>query len=259
MGLLGDHMTQEKTLEELQADLEAKAEALVDWCNKTTEVPYCQDEVVAVEAALERLYRLRKGQAERSAPVQPVAQSLIEALTHAVEIAEAKRPGTWDDLLRYRALLATPPAQPTPTDGWLQDGGLLYRLTDGGNPQNRDEINVTMADGSRSPEARARRAGELLDRIRAGSQAQTTLVQESDHSDELTIAYMSGIHRGKELAAQPAAPLTEPELRAVLEKTNRMIANTMRGPFWPELEQACRAIEAAHGIPAAAPEKSRTT
>jgi hypothetical protein len=101
-----------------------------------------------------------------------VAQSLIEALTHAVEIAEAKRPGTWDDLLQYRALLATPPAQPTPTDGWLQDGGLLYRLTDDGSPQNRDEINVTMADGSRSPEARARRAGELLDRIRAGSQAQ---------------------------------------------------------------------------------------
>jgi len=27
-------------------------------------------------------------------------------------------------------------------------------------------------------------------------------VQEPDHSDELTIAYMSGVHRGKELAAQ---------------------------------------------------------
>jgi hypothetical protein len=48
--------------------------------------------------------------------------------------------------------------------------------------------------------------------------------------------------------AQPAVPLTEPELRAVLEKTNHMITNTMCGPFWPELEQACRAIEAAHGI-----------
>lgn len=52
-------------------------------------------------------------------------------------------------------------------DGWLQDGGLLYRLTDGRRPESRDEINVTMADCSRSPEARARRAGELLDRIRA--------------------------------------------------------------------------------------------
>jgi hypothetical protein len=42
---------------------------------------------------------------------EPVAQSLIKALTHAVEIAEAKRPGTWDDLLQYRVLLNTPPAQ----------------------------------------------------------------------------------------------------------------------------------------------------
>jgi hypothetical protein len=51
-------------------------------------------------------------------------------------------------------------------DGWLQEGSLLYRLTDGREPQNRDEINVTMADGSRSTESRTRRAGELLDRIR---------------------------------------------------------------------------------------------
>jgi hypothetical protein len=48
--------------------------------------------------------------------------------------------------------------------------------------------------------------------------------------------------------APAPVPLTEPELRAVLTKTNRMITNAMCGPFWPELEQACRAIEAAHGI-----------
>jgi len=54
-----------------------------------------------------------------------------------------------------------------PTDGWLQDGGLLYRLTDDRNPKNRDEIYVTMADGSRSDASRTRRAGELLDRIRS--------------------------------------------------------------------------------------------
>ena len=58
-----------------------------------------------------------------------------------------------------------------PADGWLQGGGLLYRLTDERRPQNRDEINVTMADGSRSPESRARRAGELLDRIRSAQPA----------------------------------------------------------------------------------------
>jgi hypothetical protein len=31
-------------------------------------------------------------------------------------------------------------------------------------------------------------------------------VQEPDHGDELTIAYMSGLHDGKKLAAQPAVP-----------------------------------------------------
>ena len=30
--------------------------------------------------------------------------------------------------------------------------------------------------------------------------------QEPDHSDELTIAYMSGVHRGKELAVAQAVP-----------------------------------------------------
>lgn len=65
----------------------------------------------------------------------------------------------------------TDPAAEVPPDGWLQEGGLLYRLTDDRSPVNRDEINVTMADGSRSNEDRARRAGELLDRIRGGYQA----------------------------------------------------------------------------------------
>lgn len=56
-------------------------------------------------------------------------------------------------------------------DGWLQDGSLLYRLTDDAHPVNRDEINVAMADGSRSVESCTRRAGELLDCIRAGQAA----------------------------------------------------------------------------------------
>ncbi len=30
---------------------------------------------------------------------------LLAALIHAVEIAEDKRPGTWDDLLQYRAII----------------------------------------------------------------------------------------------------------------------------------------------------------
>lgn len=51
-------------------------------------------------------------------------------------------------------------------DGWLQSGALLYRLTEDRRPSNRDEIRVTMADQSHSPESCTRRAGELLDRIR---------------------------------------------------------------------------------------------
>ena len=54
-------------------------------------------------------------------------------------------------------------------DGWIQDGHLLYRLTDGHRPRNRAEINVTMANSSRTKEARTRRASELLHAIRAAA------------------------------------------------------------------------------------------
>ena len=57
-------------------------------------------------------------------------------------------------------------AAPQPEDGgWLQSGGLLYRLTDERWARNRDEIRVTMADGEQSIEACTQRAWELLDRI----------------------------------------------------------------------------------------------
>ena len=54
-------------------------------------------------------------------------------------------------------------------DGWIQDGHMLYRLTDERRPRNRDEINVTMANSSRTEEARTRRASELLHAIRAAA------------------------------------------------------------------------------------------
>lgn len=54
-----------------------------------------------------------------------------------------------------------------PADGWLQDGGLLYRLTDDRRPENRDEIRVMLVEGSRSEDACARRAREVLDCTRA--------------------------------------------------------------------------------------------
>ena len=70
-----------------------------------------------------------------------------------------------DELRRLSALEQQ--GEDLQSDGWIQDGGLLYRLTDERNPANRDEIKVTMADGSRTVEACTRRAGELRDRIRS--------------------------------------------------------------------------------------------
>jgi hypothetical protein len=90
-------------------------------------------------------------------------QCCIAALERVHHATEADRLAAAD---KARAVLANITKEPA--DGWLQDGGLLYRLTDGKCPENRDEISVTMANGSRTPEARARRAGELLDRIRGG-------------------------------------------------------------------------------------------
>ena len=63
------------------------------------------------------------------------------------------------------SLAASAGSEPVATSGWLHENGLLYRLTDERHPCNRDEINVTMANGSRSIEARSRRALEVLDCI----------------------------------------------------------------------------------------------
>ena len=52
-------------------------------------------------------------------------------------------------------------------DGWIQDGYLLYRLTNEPKPRNRDEISVTMVNGSRAEVARTKRASEILNAIRA--------------------------------------------------------------------------------------------
>ena len=49
-------------------------------------------------------------------------------------------------------------------------------------------------------------------------------VQEPDNGDELTIAYMSGVHRGKELAAQPA-PVQPVAMDEVRELSDGFIEN----------------------------------
>lgn len=45
--------------------------------------------------------------------------------------------------------------------------------------------------------------------------------------------------------AQAVPVLAESELRSILQGTNHMIKNAMHGAFWPELEEACRAVEQA--------------
>jgi hypothetical protein len=132
------------------------------------------------------------------APAQPVSNQVIEKL---------------DDLA----------AQPVPQGGWRQDGGLLYRLTDGKKPVNRDEINVTMADGFRTPEARARRAGELLDRIRSTSPAQPALKPLKDEQILKTANAIDGFIWHEGMASEC-------------------------GVLDVEAIQFARAIEAAHGI-----------
>ncbi|NMM21550.1 MAG: hypothetical protein HHJ15_16605 [Rhodoferax sp.] len=61
---------------------------------------------------------------------------------------------------------ATAPAQSLIPKDWLLSGSLLYRL----NPDyNYDEINVTMANGLRTDEAREERACELLALMNGGA------------------------------------------------------------------------------------------
>ena len=111
-------MTPEKTLEELQADLEAKAAALVDLCNKSS--LYCTaNEVMAVEAALERLYRLRKGQAEQSAPVQePYKGWYCANCQRGVDASEVTYHEQHTVCGRTITDDAPPAAQPAVPEGW---------------------------------------------------------------------------------------------------------------------------------------------
>jgi hypothetical protein len=143
------------------------------------------------------------------------------------------------------ALMATPPqiASVAQAD-WLQSDGLLYRLTDELHPENRDEINVTMADGSRSIESRARRASELLDKLSATPVVPAPVALERAHelgflrcagwaqrddlfSDVTSQAYRKD--RSHDLAtmaappqAAPVAQLSEhPEIPRKQEPTNK--------------------------------------
>ena len=93
--------------------------------------------------------------------------------------AQADKYNQWDELselekiewaVKYSVATVKRTHLTAQEDGWIQDGHLLYRLTNEPNPRNHDEISVTMVNGSRAEEARTRRAGELLDAIRAAAE-----------------------------------------------------------------------------------------
>ena len=63
--------------------------------------------------------------------------------------------------------------------------------------------------------------------------------------EELKDAAMRAIRHHSAQPAQAVPVLTDAELRSILQGTNHMVKNSMHGAFWPELEEACRAVEAA--------------
>jgi hypothetical protein len=126
-------------------------------------------------------------------------------------------------------------AQPAPTDGWLQEGSLLYRLTDGRKPQNRDEINVTMADESRSVESCTRRAGELLDRIRTTPPAAPKVVD----CHATGVCVQSGLRAEMPAPVQPVDSVQAiGNLMFALTKWKATTSKTAP-PAWRKLLQAC--------------------
>ncbi|WP_323120024.1 hypothetical protein [Burkholderia alba] len=94
-------------------------------------------------------------------------RSLINRAANICQVAEYR-----DTANQLRALLTS---RPEPRAGdWLQSGGLLYRLTDNQVPTNRDEIKVTVAEGSRDDRALACRAAEIREWLNGEPRAEVT-------------------------------------------------------------------------------------
>jgi hypothetical protein len=65
---------------------------------------------------------------------------------------------------------APQPAPKIDAGGWLRDGSLIYRLSEG---RNVDEINVNMAAGSRSYQACSWRAAMILEMFNRDSKKES--------------------------------------------------------------------------------------
>ena len=148
-----------------------------------------------------------------------IQQVEIERLTAEVNEQARLLGGSAERELRMRAVIQQAKAQaatqvgtppPHPNDGWLHSGPMLYRLTNERNPQNRDEIQVTMADGSRSLESRGRRASELLGQIRAAPPAQTQCLWPTCQTEEFQQTLAKQVDR--ELVGTVPPRLAEAEI-----------------------------------------------
>lgn len=70
--------------------------------------------------------------------------------------------------------------------------------------------------------------------------------QQGDDAHRQAIAAIKFLRTALAQKQEPRCEkMTEEKLREVLMGTNHLIRNAMHGTFWPELEQACRAVEAA--------------
>jgi hypothetical protein len=165
-----------------------------------------------------------------------------------------------EDAMRIKRLnqLATPPAQPAPVQepvfelqesGWeiicdldwiqtLPFGTKLYTTPPAAQPASVPTSWMEMVTGNLLRKGvnkhTARELAEHFYRLHPFA-AQPAPVPEPDHGDELTIAYMSGVQRGKELAAQRQwTGLTDEEiaeLRRLHEENERLageVANRNR-------------------------------
>lgn len=93
-----------------------------------------------------------------------LALAALNSLLANMEPEELKFiPATEANAKEAIAALEADISKPVEPNGWIIEGSLLYRLNDHGN--NCDEINVSMADGMRTPEIRELAAAYLLKRI----------------------------------------------------------------------------------------------
>jgi hypothetical protein len=80
-----------------------------------------------------------------------------------------------EDRLGFLTVIAERVEGSANKSGWLRSGSLLYRLTDERHPQNCDEINVTMAQGSREAPARESRARHVLNLLKQSDELKEAL------------------------------------------------------------------------------------